>query len=194
MPSLPPDLDKNPWITLSSEEVYESPWIRVTKHDVTNPGGHPGTYSVVHFKNLALGIIPLDDEMNTWLIGQYRYPIDQYTWEIPEGGGKIGIDPVESAKRELLEEAGITAKKWTKIQEMHLSNSATDEFCLLYLAQDLEIGESEPEPDEMLQLVKIPFDEVYRMVCDGRITDSLSVTAVLKVKLMMLEGKLQIAY
>src|SRR5574337_1309575 len=181
---LPPDLDHNPWTTHQSQEVYESPWIKVTKHDVTNPGGLPGTYSVVHFKNLALGIFPLDYEMNTWLVGQYRYPIDQYTWEIPEGGGKIGIDPLESAKRELHEEAGIVAHKWTKIQEMYLSNSATDEFCLPYLAQDLEIGNAEPEPDEKLQLVKIPFDEVYQMVCNGRITDSLSVTAVLKVKLM----------
>jgi 8-oxo-dGTP pyrophosphatase MutT (NUDIX family) len=190
MPELPPSLSDNPWKTHTTEDAYESPWIKVTRHDVTNPGGHPGTYSVVHFKNLALGIVPLDEEMNTWLVGQYRYPIDQYTWEIPEGGGKIGIDPLESAQRELLEEAGITAKKWTKIQEMHLSNSATDEFCLLYIAQDLTLGESQPEPDEMLQLVKIPFEDVYQMVCNGRITDSLSVTAVLKIKLMLLEGKL----
>ncbi|HLG03514.1 MAG TPA: NUDIX hydrolase [Bacteroidia bacterium] len=184
------ELDKNPWTTHESTEVYDSQWIKVTKHAVTNPGGFPGTYSVVHFKNIALGVIPLDEKMNTWLVGQYRYPIDKYTWEIPEGGGKIGIDPLESAKRELMEETGIVAKKWTKIQEMHLSNSATDEFCLLYLAQDLEIGAAEPEPDEMLQLVKVPFEEVYKMVCDGKITDSLSVTAVLKIKLMMLEGRL----
>ena len=190
MSQLPPSLRENPWKTHRSENVYESPWISVTKHDVTNPGGLPGTYSVVHFKNLAIGIFPLDGEMNTWLVGQYRYPIDQYTWEIPEGGGKIGVDPLESAKRELHEEAGIRAGRWTKIQEMYLSNSASDEFCILYLAQDLTLGEAEPEPDEMLQLVKVPFDDVYEMVCDGRITDSLSVTAVLKVKLMMLEGKI----
>ncbi len=189
---LPPSPEKNPWKTHTSEEVYESPWIKVTKHDVTNPGGLPGTYSVVHFKNLAIGVLPLDEHNNTWLVGQYRYPIDAYTWEIPEGGGKIGIDPLESAQRELKEETGITAKEWTKIQEMHLSNSATDEFCILYLAQDLEIGEAHPEPDEALQLVKIPFEEVYKLVCDGVITDSLSVTIVLKVKLMMLEGKLKI--
>lgn len=190
MAELPKVSEANPWITHQSEKVYESPWISVTKHDVTNPGGHPGTYSVVHFKNLAIGIVPLDEDYNTWLIGQYRYPIDQYTWEIPEGGGKIGVDPLESAKRELHEEAGIHANRWTKIQEMHLSNSATDEFCLLYLAQDLTIGQSEPEPDEALQLVKLPFEDVYRMVCEGKLTDSLTVTAVLKIKLMMLEGKI----
>lgn len=190
MTKLPPAPEGNPWKTHQSEKVYESPWISVTKHDVTNPGGHPGTYSVVHFKNLAIGILPLDHEGNTWLIGQYRYPMEEYTWEIPEGGGKIGIDPLESAKRELHEEAGISAKKWTKIQEMQLSNSATDEFCLIYLAQELEIGISEPEPDEELQLVKIPFEEVYRLVCEGVLKDSLTVAAVLKVKLLMLEGKL----
>lgn len=190
MTKLPPAPEHNPWKTHHSQEVYESPWISVTKHDVTNPGGHPGTYSVVHFKNLALGILPLDEHHNTWLVGQYRYPINQYTWEIPEGGGRIGIDPLVSAQRELHEEAGITAGKWTKIQELYLSNSATDEHCLIYLAQDLTLGESAPEPDEQLQVVKLPFDEVYEMVCNGTLTDSLTVTAVLKVKLLMLEGKI----
>lgn len=189
MTKLPPDI-ANPWKTHQSEKVYESPWISVTKHDVTNPGGFPGTYSVVHFKNLAIGIVALDNEMNTWLIGQYRYPINQYTWEIPEGGGPENIDPLESAKRELHEEAGITANKWTKIQELYLSNSATDEFCHIYLAQDLTIGDSAPEPDEDLQIAKIPFEEAYQMVCDGRLTDSLTVTAILKVKLMMINGEI----
>lgn len=188
MKELPQGLTENPWKTHQSEKVYESPWISVTKHDVTNPGGLTGTYSVVHFKNLAIGVIVLDEENNTWLVGQYRYPIDQYTWEIPEGGGKLDVDPLDSAKRELLEETGITAKKWTKIQEMHLSNSASDEFCILYLAQDISIGKSQPEPDEELQLVKIPFEDVYQLLLEGKITDSLTVTAVLKVKLMMLEG------
>lgn len=190
MTKLPTVSEANPWKTHSSEKVYESPWISVTKHDVTNPGGFPGTYSVVHFKNLAIGIIPLDAEKNTWLIGQYRYPIGRYTWEIPEGGGDMNIDPLESAKRELHEEAGIHAGKWTKIQELHLSNSATDEFCLIYLAQDLTIGESEPEPDEALQIVKLPFEDVYQMVCNGTLTDSLTVTAVLKVKLMIMNGEI----
>jgi len=177
----------NPWTTLKSEEVYESPWIKVTKHEVLNPNGNPGTYSVVHFRNIAIGVIALDDEFNTWLVGQYRYPLEQYTWEIPEGGGKIGVDPLDSAKRELLEETGITAKKWTKIQEMHLSNSATDEFCILYLAQELSFGEAEPEDTEELRLIKVPFEQAYQWVCEGKLTDSLTVTAILKVKLMLAE-------
>ena len=150
----------NPWITHSTEEIYDSPWIGLTKHDVTNPNGNPGTYSVVHFKNLAIGILALDENMNTWLVGQWRYPLNTYTWEIPEGGGSRHIDPLESAQRELQEETGITAAKWTKIQEMHLSNSASDEFCILYLAQDLSFGEAKPEDDEALEVMKLPFEEV----------------------------------
>jgi len=181
---------KNPWRTLTSEKVYDSPWIGLTKHDVLNPNGNPGTYSVVHFKNLAIGVLPLDKDYNTWIVGQYRYPIEQYSWEIPEGGGKRNVEPLDSAKRELLEETGITANKWTKIQEMYLSNSASDEFCILYIAQDLSFGESEPEDEEQLEVRKIHFDELYKMVERGEITDSLTVTTVLKAKLMMLEGKI----
>jgi ADP-ribose pyrophosphatase len=181
---------KNPWTTLTSEKVYDSPWIGLTKHDVLNPNGNPGTYSVVHFKNLAIGVLTLDKDYNTWIVGQYRYPIEQYSWEIPEGGGKRDVDPIDSAKRELLEETGITAKKWTKIQEMYLSNSASDEFCILYIAQELSFGESEPEDDEQLEVRKLHFDELYKMVEHGEITDSLTVAAVLKAKLLMLEGKL----
>lgn len=181
---------KNPWTTLTSEQVYDSPWIGLTKHDVLNPNGHPGTYSVVHFKNLAIGILALDEQYNTWIVGQYRYPIDRYSWEIPEGGGRLDVAPLDSAKRELHEETGITAGKWTKIQEMHLSNSASDEFCILYIAQELSFGTAEPEDDEQLELRRLPFSELYTMVEKGEITDSLTVAAVLKAKLLMLDGKL----
>ncbi len=180
----------NPWQTIKSKKIYDSPWIKLTKHDVINPNGNPGTYSVVHFKNIAIGIVALDEEKNTWIVGQYRYPLNQYSWEIPEGGGKLDVNPLDSAKRELLEETGIVAKKWTKIQEMHLSNSVSDEFCILYLAQDLEFKEAEPEDTEQLEVKKIPFEELYKMVNAGEITDSLTVAAALKVKLMMLEGKI----
>ncbi|MDF2436490.1 MAG: mismatch repair protein MutT [Bacteroidota bacterium] len=180
----------NPWTTLTSEKVYESPWIGITKHDVLNPNGNPGTYSVVHFKNIAIGILPLDKDYNTYIVGQYRYPINRYSWEIPEGGGQLHVPPLDSAKRELHEETGISAAKWTKIQELHLSNSASDEFGILYVAQDLSFGESEPEDDEKLEIKKLHFNELYKMVENGEITDSLSVMAVLKVKLMMLEGKI----
>lgn len=181
---------QNPWKTLKSELIYESAWISINKHEVLNPAGNPAVYSTVNFKNLAIGILPLDEELNTWIVGQYRYPINKYSWEIPEGGGHLGIDPLDSAARELSEETGISAKRWTKIQDLHLSNSVTDEVAILYIAQDLTFGESHPEETEELQVKKIHFNDLYELVCKGEITDSLTVTAVLKTKLLILEGKI----
>lgn len=178
---------KSPWITKSREVKYDTPWIEVSHHQVINPAGKPSIYGTVHFKNLAIGILPLDKDFNTWLVGQWRYPLNAYSWEIVEGGGTIGVDPVESAKRELKEETGLTASKYTLLCNMHTSNSATDEYCYIYLAQDLQIGEAEPEESEDLQIKKVPFNLAYQMVMDGEITDSLSMIAILKTKLLINE-------
>ncbi len=178
------DQTKNPWITLSDKHIYENPWISLTEHQVINPGGGEGIYGKVHFKNLAIGILVLDEEDNTWLVGQFRYPLNQYSWEIPEGGGPLGIDPLESAKRELLEETGITANSWTEIQRIHLSNSVSNEYGIIYLARELSFGASAPEETEELVIRKLPFEEAYQMVINGEITDSLSVAAILKVKIL----------
>lgn len=175
----------NNWQTLSSAQQYDNPWISVTEHQVINPGGGKGIYGVVHFKNLAIGIIPIDEKGYTWLVGQYRYPLDQYSWEIPEGGGKLGIDPLASAQRELLEETGLKAAKWTEIQRMHLSNSVSDELAIIYLAETLSQHEAEPEETEELAIRKVHFTEAYEMVQQGLITDSMSVAAILKVKLLL---------
>src|ERR1700760_2874642 len=107
----------NPWQITSSEEIYDNPWINVTEYQVINPSGNPGIYGKVHFKNRAIGIVPLDDEMNTYLVGQYRFVLGAYSWEIPEGGAPLGSDPLDTAKRELLEETGLKASKWTKLQD-----------------------------------------------------------------------------
>ncbi len=181
---------KNPWTLLDKKTVYESPWITVDHHNVLNPAKKPGTYSVVHFKKLAIGVLPLDENYNTWIVGQYRYPLNTYTWEIPEGGGDLSIDPIESGKRELLEECGIIANKWTFIQHMQLSNSATNELAYLYIAQDLSFSPPQPDDDEELHIRKIHFDELYEMVINGEVVDSLTVVAVLKAKLMILNGEL----
>ena len=182
--------EKNPWKTLNSEIKFETPWIKVTKHDVLNPAGKPGLYGVVTFKNLAIGVLPLDNDKNTWLVGQWRYPLDQYSWEIPEGGGPLDEDPLVSAKRELKEETGIVAKKYTEIARMHTSNSATTEYAILFVAQDLEFFESAPEESEDLKIKKLPFNQAYNMVMNGQITDSLSMAAILKTKILLDEGKL----
>lgn len=144
----------------------------------------------VHFKNRAIGIIPLDENLNTYLVGQYRFALNQYSWEIPEGGGAIGIDILESAKRELKEETGLVAKEWTKLMNMHLSNSVSDELGCIFMARGLTQEEAMPEETEQLVVKKVPFTEAYKMVEGGVITDSLAVTAILKVKILLLEGKL----
>jgi ADP-ribose pyrophosphatase len=178
------DPTKNPWTTLSENQIYENAWIRLTEYQVINPGGGHGLYGKVHFKNLAIGIIVLDDEYNTWLVGQYRYPLDQFSWEIPEGGGEPGNDPLKSAERELQEETGITAGSWIEIQRLHLSNSVSDELAIIYLARDLKFGESSPEETEQLAIRKLPFYEAFDMVMNGEITDSMTVAAILKLKVL----------
>jgi ADP-ribose pyrophosphatase len=152
---------------------------------VLNPKGGKGIYGVIHFKNLALGVIALDDELNTYLVGQYRFPLGRYSWEIPEGGGKLDVDPLESARRELLEETGLKARSWELIQKMDLSNSVSDECAYIYLARGLSQHDSHPEDTEELRVWKLPFEEAYRMVIDGRITDSLSVAGILRTKLIL---------
>ncbi|HEX2535624.1 MAG TPA: NUDIX hydrolase [Chitinophagaceae bacterium] len=184
---------ENPWTILSEKKVYDNKWIGVTEFDVLNPSGRPGLYGKVHFKNVAVGIIPLDETGHTWLVGQYRFPLDQYSWEIPEGGCPPGEEPLEAARRELEEETGLQAGEWTLIQTLHLSNSVTDEFGCIYLARGLRPGKAGPEETEDLAVRRLPFDEVYRMVVEGTITDSLTVAAVLKVKLLLLEGTLNLS-
>lgn len=182
--------DKNPWKILSQREIYDNKWIHVTEFDVINPSGGKGIYGKVHFKNLAIGIVALDDDNNTFLVGQYRFTLNEYSWEIPEGGGAMDVDPLESAKRELLEETGLKAGEWTKLMDFHLSNSVCDEHGAIFLARKLSQHEAMPEETEQLVVKKIPFEEAFQMVEDGRMTDSMAVAGILKVKLMMLQGKL----
>ncbi len=180
----------NPWKTLAVRQCYDNPWISVEHFDVLTPGGNPGIYGKVHYKNIAIGILPLDDELNTWLVGQYRFPIDSYTWEIPEGGGPLDQSPLTSAQRELSEETGITAASWTEILKMDLSNSVSDERSVSYVARDLSFGDASPEETEQLEIRKLKFDEVLAMVLDGRMTDSLGVATVLKAAAMLDRGQL----
>jgi len=182
--------EDNPWKITSQKDIYDNPWINVTEYQVINPAGNPGIYGKVHYKNLAIGVLPLDEELNTYLVGQYRFPLNQYSWEMPEGGGPEGTDPLDSAKRELLEETGLKASQWKEIQRLHLSNSVSDELSILYLARGLEQFESEPEETEQLIIKKVPFAEMYRMVCNGEITDAMTVAAVLKVQLLLTENRL----
>ncbi|MDB5011784.1 MAG: hypothetical protein JWQ06_2573 [Mucilaginibacter sp.] len=182
--------EENPWKITAEQNVYDNKWINLTEYQVINPSGNPGIYGKVHFKNTAIGILPLDDELNTYLVGQYRFALNQYSWELPEGGGPLETDPLESAKRELLEETGLKANYWSELQRMHLSNSVSDELSIIYLARGLAQFEAEPEDTEQLQVHKVPFEEVYHMVCNNEITDAITVAAVLRVKLLLLENRL----
>lgn len=176
---------ENPWQTLSSRDIYENHWILLRENKVINPGGGHNDYGVVHFKNTALGIIPLDENDNTWLVGQHRYPLDIYSWEIPMGGGDTGQDDLTSAQRELQEETGITAGSWERIIEIHTSNSVTDEKGVGYIARELHFGEPDTEETEELTVRKLPFSEALDMVMNNEITDSLSVAAILKAARLM---------
>ncbi|MEQ8323274.1 MAG: NUDIX hydrolase [Vicingaceae bacterium] len=179
---------KNPWITKTSKKIYQNPWIELTEHQVVHPGGKDGIYGVVHFKNKAVAIIPLDEEYNTWLVGQYRYTLKQFSWEIPEGGSKLDIDPLLGAQRELKEETGITAKDWKEILNVDLSNSVTDETGVTYIAKDLSFGQAEPDEDEKLEIKKLPFSKVYEMAMSGEITDCLAVASIFKTQLLIEKG------
>ncbi len=180
---------ENNWIKLGTIHQYDNPWISVTEDQVINPAGNKGIYGIVHFKNLAIGVIPMDHEGNLYMVGQYRYVTGTYSLEIPEGGGPLGIDPLDSAKRELKEETGLQAKNWEKLFEMDLSNSVTDERAIVYLATDLQQGEPDPEETEELAVSKIHFTEVYQMILDGKITDAITVAAIFKMKIKLLENE-----
>lgn len=184
------EMTSNPWKILSTEVKYSNKWIQLTEHQVLNPNGGPGIYGVVHFKNLAIGAIALDEDQHIYLVGQYRFPLERFSWEIPEGGGLLNEDPLASAKRELLEETGLTAHHWTPVIYMHLSNSVSDEYGIVYLARGLEQHTPEPEETEQLSIKKIPFEEAYQLVKTHQITDALTVAAIQKIKLMMLEKEI----
>lgn len=183
-------MEQNPWKVITEKKIYDNPWINLTEYDVINPGGGNGIYGKVHFKNIAIGVMVLDENLNTYLVGQYRFTLNNYSWEIPEGGGPLGTDPLASAQRELLEETGLIAKQWQKLFGMHLSNSVSDEIGIVFLARDLKQGKAEPEETEQLVIKKLPFAEAVEMVEKGLITDSMSVAAIYKVQLLLVQGKL----
>ncbi len=179
---------KNPWNTESTKQVYDNQWISVREDKVINPAGGDGIYGVVHFKNLAIGILPLDKDNHTWLVGQYRYALEEYSWEIPMGGSPHNDSPLEGAKRELREETGLTADTWTNFMKVHPSNSVTDEIGYIYLATDLTMGPTEHEDTEELLIRRVPIEEAINMVMTDEITDCMSVAALLKLSMGLQKG------
>lgn len=178
----------NPWKTLESAVKYDNPWIHVVEHKVLNAAGQPGIYGTVHYKNLAIGIVPVERDGGIWLVGQYRYPLRRYSWEVPAGGGRLDVEPLDTAQRELQEETGLRARQWRQILRMHLSNSIGDEEALCYLAWELEPGPAAPDEDEVLNLRRVPFGDALAMVETGAITDAITVAALLRLRLLALDG------
>jgi len=182
----------NPWKIIDASELYQNNWISLTHYNVINPSGGLGIYGKVHFKNLAIGIVALDDELNTYLVGQYRFTIDKYSWEIPEGGCPKNENPLVAAKRELLEETGLKANQWQVLGTAYLSNSVTNEYSVYYLASGLSQHAAAPEETEQLSIKKISLKEALEMIEEGEINDALSILALQKVQLLLLQGKLKL--
>ena len=173
-----------PWTRHSRRVAYENPWITVWHDEVTRPDGAPGIYGVVHFANLAVGVLALDEADRVLLVGQHRYALDAYSWEIPEGGVPDGETALDGARRELLEETGVDAAHWSEIARVHLSNSVSDELAVLFLATGLSEGAATPDGTEELERRWVPFDDVLAMTLDGRITDALTVVAIQRLALI----------
>jgi ADP-ribose diphosphatase len=184
------DDTKNPWTVLSGATVYENKWIRVDHHEVLDPSGGAGTYGTVHFKQEAVGVVPIDENGNVVLVGQYRFPLHAYSWEIPEGGGSHSAPALESAQRELREECGLSAKRWMEILSMDLSNSVTDERNSTFLAWELSGVPAQPDETEKLQVARVPFWEGVDRAKRGDLRDSITVGALFRVALMALQGEL----
>ncbi len=186
----PPSAKVGPWTVNSGRIAYQNPWIAVADYQVTRPDGAPGQYGVVSFANLAVGVLPLDADGMTTLVGQHRFPHDAYSWELPEGGGATGGDPQRSAERELLEETGYRAAHWLKLAEFDISNSVTDEKSVCFLAWGLMPGPAAPEPDEVLAHRRVSFFELHEMVLRGDIRDSLTIIMTLKADALARAGAL----
>ena len=174
---------RNPWQTVQQQNVYENPWIRIEHHEVINPLGQPGIYGKVCFKSRAVGIIPVDELGNTWLVGQYRYTLDKWLWEIPMGGAPMHEAPLQAAHRELREETGLSATSMQPIMFLYTSKSVTDEEGYVYLATELATGETAFEDTEQIEILHLPLREAVAMAQDGRITDIISIAGLLHLAL-----------
>ena len=194
MTSKPPWLRAHgrPWIRGPGREVYDNPWIRVTEYAATAPTGKPATYGLVSYKNLAIAVLPLFDDGATVLVGQNRLPLMDYTWEIPEGGGPLAADPLESARRELAEETGLEAAEWREMLRAQLSNSVSDERAIGYLATGLSPARDLHAADETeaLEVVRVPFREAFDAAMAGHLEDVLTVAMLLKAHHMAQQGSL----
>jgi 8-oxo-dGDP phosphatase len=188
-PAAPGPVEVGPWRRYSRREIYANPWITVWHDEVDRPDGSPGIYGVVHFANAAVGVAVLDDDDRILLVGQFRYTLDQYSWELPEGGSPSGEPAIDGARRELLEETGVTADGWRVVGRFTLSNSISDESGMLFAAHATHHGTPDPDPTEDLAIRWVPFDEALEMIDRAEIVDAMSIMAIQAVALERLGGR-----
>lgn len=182
--------DGDPWVVKSKTRLFGNEWLELERYEVVRPDGGDGTYTVVRPRRLAVGVLPIEPDGGVHLVGQWRFPLGRYSWEMPEGGAEPDEDPLECAKRELEEETGLTAGRYQRVLEMDLSNSLSDERAVVFLAFDLTPGEPRPEGTEVLRRRRAHFREVLKNVADAHIRDSLTVAAVLRAHHMAVTGQL----
>jgi 8-oxo-dGTP pyrophosphatase MutT (NUDIX family) len=178
------------WSVRTARTAYENPWLILRHYETTAPTGNEGIYGVVSYKNYAIAILPLHENGDVTLVGQHRMPLADYSWELPEGGGPIGVDPLESAQRELREEAGLVAADWRQVLRFQLSNSISDERGFGFIATGLSAAAIEPDPTEDLQIAQAPFREALGLVTAGEMTDAMTVAMLLRAYHMAHEGEL----
>lgn len=169
------------WKKLDSKLIYENPWFSVREDRVINPGGGHNVYGHIRFKRKAIAIVPLDEDGYTWIVGQDRYTLGEYSWEVPMGASESGEEPLATAHRELKEETGLSAGRMTPLMRLHTSNSVTDEEGFVFVAEDLHEGETQFDEMEVLDIRRLPLDEVVAMIGRGEMTDAISVAAILRI-------------
>jgi 8-oxo-dGTP pyrophosphatase MutT (NUDIX family) len=179
-----------PWRSGEGRPRFENPWLKLVEYDATAPTGYETRFGVIRFQNQAVGVLPIHADGTVVLVGQHRFPRMNYSWEMPEGGSPRGEDPLEGAKRELREEAGLAAAQWRRVLKLELSNSVTDEEAFCYLAWDLSEAEGEPDPTERLARVRVPFTALLAEVVAGRVWDAITVATAFRAYHMAREGEL----
>jgi ADP-ribose pyrophosphatase len=180
----------DPFVLVGSKVAYENPWIKVEHQDVIRPDGNPGIYGIVRFKNRAVAVLPIEDNGYVWLIGQWRKPLDRWSWEVPEGGVPFDEDLEAGARRELEEEAGLIAGSLVKVMEFDVSNCVCDEVGVAYIAYDLRHGVMAPDPTEVLSLRRIHFTQLLDEIDQGLIRDAPTLVTVLRAHQLALTNRL----